>query len=232
MRSSARAGAVAAGVACGSCAGCETAAGAAGGHRTLSGNALGSRARLSGRVRGGARRGPDGAVQPHRLVQGARRRGARRAGRGARIWRSTLLPSGSRRRYRRIRISRRIAGKSAPDTGFTTMRTWSPPMPISASPTASTSRSCVQQAFGTLDNRIIATIGLRHTFIPEWKWFSPTAGIGTGYQRISDKVPPAPLREQQPDGLRLAWGARIHHQTLHVARRLAPLRRLQQPECE
>ena len=51
----------------------------------------------------------------------------------------------------------------------------------------------VQQAFGTLDNRIIATIGLRHTFVPEWKWFSPTAGIGTGYQRISDKVPPAPL---------------------------------------
>jgi len=27
----------------------------------------------------------------------------------------------------------------------------------------------VQQAFGTLDNRYIATIGLRHTFVPEWK---------------------------------------------------------------
>ncbi|MGO9039410.1 MAG: SH3 domain-containing protein [Steroidobacteraceae bacterium] len=51
----------------------------------------------------------------------------------------------------------------------------------------------VQQAFGTLDNRYIATIGLRHTFVPEWKWFSPTAGIGTGYQRIEEKVPPAPL---------------------------------------
>jgi Bacterial SH3 domain len=52
----------------------------------------------------------------------------------------------------------------------------------------------VQQAFGTLDNRYIATIGLRHTFIPEWKWFSPTAGIGTGYQFIQDVVPPAPLQ--------------------------------------
>ena len=51
----------------------------------------------------------------------------------------------------------------------------------------------VQQALGTLDNRLVATIGLRHTFMPEWKWFSPTAGLGTGYQHIVDKVPPAPL---------------------------------------
>jgi hypothetical protein len=51
----------------------------------------------------------------------------------------------------------------------------------------------LQQAFGTIDNRYIATIGLRHTFIPEWKWFSPTAGIGTGYQYIDDKVPPKPI---------------------------------------
>jgi hypothetical protein len=51
----------------------------------------------------------------------------------------------------------------------------------------------LQQAFGTIDNRYIASIGLRHTFIPEWKWFSPTAGIGTGYQYIDDKVPPKPL---------------------------------------
>jgi hypothetical protein len=50
----------------------------------------------------------------------------------------------------------------------------------------------IEQALGTLDNRVIATIGLRHTFIPEWKWFSPTAGIGTGYQHIVDKEPPAP----------------------------------------
>jgi hypothetical protein len=52
----------------------------------------------------------------------------------------------------------------------------------------------IQQAFGTIDNRYIATIGVRHTFIPEWKWFSPTAGIGTGYQYIDNKVPPAPLQ--------------------------------------
>jgi Bacterial SH3 domain len=51
----------------------------------------------------------------------------------------------------------------------------------------------LQQAFGTIDNRYVATIGLRHTFIPEWKWFSPTAGIGTGYQYIDDKVPPKPI---------------------------------------
>jgi hypothetical protein len=51
----------------------------------------------------------------------------------------------------------------------------------------------LQQALGTLDNRVIGTVGLRHTFIPEWKWFSPTAGLGAGYQHIVDKVPPAPL---------------------------------------
>jgi hypothetical protein len=51
----------------------------------------------------------------------------------------------------------------------------------------------VQEAFGTLDNRYITSIGLRHTFIPEWKWFSPTAGIGMAYQYVEDKVPPAPL---------------------------------------
>src|SRR6202050_4772663 len=53
----------------------------------------------------------------------------------------------------------------------------------------------VQQALGTLDNRYIASIAVRHTFIPEWKWFSPTAGIGTAYQYIQDKVPPAPLQK-------------------------------------
>ena len=52
----------------------------------------------------------------------------------------------------------------------------------------------VQQAFGTLDNRYVATIGIRHTFVPEWKWFSPTAGIGTGYQYIKAIEPPAPLQ--------------------------------------
>jgi hypothetical protein len=52
----------------------------------------------------------------------------------------------------------------------------------------------LQQALGTLDNRYIASIGLRHTFLPEWKWFSPTIGIGTAYQHIQDKAPPAPLQ--------------------------------------
>ena len=52
----------------------------------------------------------------------------------------------------------------------------------------------VEQALGTLDNRIITSIGLRHTFLPDFKWISPTAGIGTAYQHIEDKVPPAPLQ--------------------------------------
>ncbi len=51
----------------------------------------------------------------------------------------------------------------------------------------------LQQAFGTIDSRNIVTIGMRNTLVPEWKWFSPTAGIGAGYQKISDNVPPAPL---------------------------------------
>ncbi len=52
----------------------------------------------------------------------------------------------------------------------------------------------LQQALGTIDNRYIASLGLRHTFIPEWKWLSPTAGIGTAYQYIENKVPPQPLQ--------------------------------------
>jgi len=52
----------------------------------------------------------------------------------------------------------------------------------------------LQQALGTIDNRYIASLGMRHTFIPEWRWFSPTAGIGFGEQYIDDKVPPKPLQ--------------------------------------
>jgi len=51
----------------------------------------------------------------------------------------------------------------------------------------------IQEALGTIDNRFMTTVGLRHTFVPEWKWFSPTAGIGTGYQYIDNKNPPQPL---------------------------------------
>jgi hypothetical protein len=65
----------------------------------------------------------------------------------------------------------------------------------------------LQQALGTLDNRVIATIGLRHTFIPEWKWFSPTAGLGGGYQHIVAKVPPAPL-ENNNEMAYVSLGAR------------------------
>ena len=65
----------------------------------------------------------------------------------------------------------------------------------------------LQQALGTLDNRVIATIGLRHTFIPEWKWLSPTAGLGGGYQHIVDKVPPAPL-ESSNEMAYVSLGAR------------------------
>ena len=73
------------------------------------------------------------------------------------------------------------------------MRTWLPPTPTTASPTASTSRRSCSRPSARSTTESSATIGLRHTFIPEWKWFSPTAGIGTGYQHIVDKVPPAPL---------------------------------------
>jgi hypothetical protein len=51
----------------------------------------------------------------------------------------------------------------------------------------------LQQAFGTIDNRLIGTIGIRNTVLPESKWFSPTIGIGTGYQRLTSIAPPAPL---------------------------------------
>lgn len=65
----------------------------------------------------------------------------------------------------------------------------------------------LQQAFGTIDNRYIATIGLRHTFVPEWKWFSPTAGVGAGYQYIENKSPPQPLERHNQMGY-VSLGAR------------------------
>jgi uncharacterized protein YgiM (DUF1202 family) len=65
----------------------------------------------------------------------------------------------------------------------------------------------LQQAFGTIDNRYIASFGLRHTFVPEWKWFSPTAGIGSAFQYIEDKVPPAPL-EKSNQMVYVSLGAR------------------------
>lgn len=65
----------------------------------------------------------------------------------------------------------------------------------------------VQQALGTIDNRVIGSIGIRHTFIPEWKWFSPTASIGTAYQHIEDKEPPAP-REANNQMAYVSLGAR------------------------
>jgi uncharacterized protein YgiM (DUF1202 family) len=52
----------------------------------------------------------------------------------------------------------------------------------------------VQQALGTIDNRYVTTLGLRHTFVPEWRWFSPTAGIGGGIQTIESKAPPNPVQ--------------------------------------
>ena len=118
---------------------------------------------------------------------------SRRGGRAARICAAPNLPRGSRRRYLRTLNFPAIAGKSGPATGFTTAKTWSPPMPISGLPTASTSRAWCSRRSARSTTAYIASIGLRHTFIPEWKWFSPTAGLGTAYQHIKDKVPPAPL---------------------------------------
>jgi hypothetical protein len=65
----------------------------------------------------------------------------------------------------------------------------------------------VEQALGTIDNRVIGSIGIRHTFIPEWKWFSPTASLGTAYQHIEDKQPPAP-REANNQMAYVSLGAR------------------------
>jgi hypothetical protein len=53
----------------------------------------------------------------------------------------------------------------------------------------------VEQALGTIDNRWISTLGMRHTFIPEWRWISPTAGLGLGYQYVQNKQPPQPLQD-------------------------------------
>ena len=187
--------------------------------------------RFPGRLRRRARRSPYGALQPHRLVQGARsaRRGGLGAPRGPGAHQAA--PPGNPRRYRRIPISRRTAGKSAPATGSITVKTWSQRMSTTGSPTASTSRWLCSRRSARSTTASSATIGLRHTFIPEWKWFSPTASIGTGYQNIVGQGAAGAARKPQPTGLRVARSPRIHHPTLHVARRLAPLRRLQQPEC-
>src|SRR5258708_16113279 len=50
----------------------------------------------------------------------------------------------------------------------------------------------LQHALGTIDNRYIASLGLRHTFIPSWRWFSPTAGAPVLPQQHPHKKPPQP----------------------------------------
>ena len=136
----------------------------------------------------------DGALQPHRLVQGARAAAARKAGRAATdlVTHQTALrgagadtavsgfldaPLGSRRRLRGLQP--RKSGDR-----LCRLRTHRQPR--------RRVRACSRHSARST-TAIIGTIGLRHTFIPEWKWFSPTASIGTGYQYISEKVPPAPL---------------------------------------
>ena len=64
-----------------------------------------------------------------------------------------------------------------------------------------------QQALGNIDDRFITTIGLRHTFVPEWKWISPTVGLGGGRQWIEKSLPPEPL-EKKNDMVYVSLGAR------------------------
>ena len=89
----------------------------------------------------------------------------------------------------------------------------------------------LQQAFGTLDNRII---GIDRPA----PYVHPGVEVVLAHRRHRHRLPAhqgegaaGAAREQQPDGLCVARSPRIHHPTIHVARRLAPLRRLQQPEC-
>ena len=137
-----------------------------------------ARAAASRGLRGGARRNRHGALQPHRMVQGAcaeRREGwARRSDLAI-----TKLAAGSRRPYRPTPSSPAIAGNSAPAMASTTVKIWSPPMSTSASPIASTSRPSCSRPSALSTTACIASIGMRHTFIPEWNWFSPTAGSAT-----------------------------------------------------
>jgi hypothetical protein len=65
----------------------------------------------------------------------------------------------------------------------------------------------IQEALGNIDDRFITTFGLRHTFVPEWKWFSPTVGLGGGKQWIQKSLPPEPL-EKANDLIYVSLGAR------------------------
>jgi len=133
------------------------------------------------------------ALQPHRLVQGARAARPGRLGAPLRIGShqaclgragaDTALsgfrdpPLGDWRGLRRLQ---------SPEFGHHLGRFRSHGQPRR--------RIRPATALGTIDNRYIASLGMRHTFIPEWRWFSPTAGLGFGYQYIDDKVPPKPLQ--------------------------------------
>jgi hypothetical protein len=160
--------------------------------RPVSGNALGPRARLSRGLRGGARRDRHRALQPHRLVQGARAARPGRLGAPLGPGANTCWPRASRRPYRPIRISPH-RWEWARDTASTTAesghRLWRfrSYQSLDIEPWCS-KPSAPRQSLSSLDR-------LRHTFIPEWKWFSPTAGIGTAYQHIEDKQCPAPAEK-------------------------------------
>ncbi|GAC1309330.1 MAG: hypothetical protein NVSMB10_16330 [Steroidobacteraceae bacterium] len=55
----------------------------------------------------------------------------------------------------------------------------------------------VEQALRTPDNALVASLGLRHTFLPEWKWFSPTAGVGAAVRHIVSRNPPPPENDNR-----------------------------------
>ncbi len=125
-----------------------------------------------------------------------------------------------------------IDGRSARATACSITRTWSPRGAISGSPTVSMWNSSCSRPSAPSTTATITSLGLRHTFIPEWKWFSPTAGIGAAYQYIDDKVPPEAPSDHQSARLRLARCERVHHPAIHVACGLAQVRRLHQSKSE
>jgi hypothetical protein len=49
-----------------------------------------------------------------------------------------------------------------------------------------TAELAIANAGGSVSNNVLATIGLNHTFAPEW-WVSPYVGLGTGYIKTSPR---------------------------------------------
>ena len=172
------------------------------------------------------------ALQPHRLVQGARaaRPGRMGAPRGPRAHQAGLGRAGadtalSGFRHPPLGVGRGLWRLQSSESGHHLGR-------FRSHRRASMSNSSCSRPWGRSTTAISQA----------WECGIPSSRNGAGSRpppvsaratsMSTTKCRPQPLQTSNRNGLRFVGSARLHHPAIYVARRLAQLRRLQRPESE